>query len=77
MIGAGDKNNRLWVGASFKAPENAEKAVFEGDVTGTDNVEDGYVYLWSAVADGSKDAGWTVKTRMPAHLYHHLEDQWR
>ena len=63
MIGAGDKNNRLWVGASFKAPENAEKAVFEGDVTGTDNVEDGYVYLWSAVADGSKDAGWTVKTQ--------------
>ena len=37
--------------------------MFEGDVTGTDNVENGYVYLWSAVADGSKDAGWTVKTQ--------------
>ena len=57
------RENNLWVGASFKAPEGATTAEFKGDVTGTDNVESGYVYLWSAVADGSKDAGWTVKTQ--------------
>jgi len=57
------RENNLWVGASFKAPEGAKTAVFAGDVTGTDNVENGYVYLWSAVADGSADAGWTVKTQ--------------
>ena len=57
------RENNLWVGTSFKAPEGATTAEFKGDVTGTDNVESGYVYLWSAVADGSKDAGWTVKTQ--------------
>ena len=64
MIGGENgRENNLWVGASFKAPEGAKTAVFAGDVTGTDNVENGYVYLWSAVADGSADAGWTVKTQ--------------
>ena len=56
------RENNLWVGASFKAPADATTAVFEGDVNGTDNVEGGYVYLWSAVAD-KVGSDWVVKNK--------------
>ena len=64
MIGSqsGTQNN-LWVGASFKAPAGATTAEFTGDVSSTDTVESGYVYLWSAVADKASNGGWEVKTQ--------------